>query len=76
MPTKLWLRFEKRERLPKKKTDVYDVYNKEFGDWLGTIRWEFGWRQYAFSAYKSIYSRGCMQQIIDFINELMAERKN
>jgi hypothetical protein len=43
---------------------------------LGQIKWSGRWRQYIFVPDgETDWSRGCLQQIIDFINKLMEERK-
>jgi hypothetical protein len=58
------------------KTDVYDVLSKSSGTILGHIKWYGPWRQYCFmpSPY-CVFNNGCMTDIINFINELMEERK-
>lgn len=59
----------------KPKTNVYNVVSKSDQALLGTIYWEAGWRQYVFDPWrKTIWSRGCLKQVIEFIQELMDER--
>lgn len=60
----------------KPKTNVYSVLSKNNGDILGRIYWYSPWRQYIFHpAPQSIWSRGCLKQVMDFIQKLMDERK-
>ena len=59
----------------KQKTKVYAVQSRSDGDILGEIKWYFGWRQYVFfPADDTIWSRGCLQEIVSFIQKLMDER--
>lgn len=49
------------------KTSVWGVYTKR-GDELGQIRWFGRWRQYVFfPANSTVYSAGCLVDIVDFI---------
>jgi hypothetical protein len=60
----------------KPRTKVYYVKSKSDDKILGEIYWWSPWRQYIFDPWSStIYSRGCMKQIIEFIQKLMDERK-
>ena len=62
----------------KHKTSVYAIVSKSSGDVLGHIRWYFGWRQYIFepeTTEDTIWNRGCLQEVIDFLQRLMDERK-
>lgn len=57
--------------MPGRKTRIYEVCNKQSGAWLGSIRWYGSWRQYCFMpAADTVFSSGCMADIIDFISEL------
>lgn len=61
---------------PGKKTSVWCCLNKRSETVLGYIRWYSAWRQYCyFPALATLYSQGCLKDIIDFINQLMEERK-
>lgn len=43
---------------------------------LGQIYWYGPWRQYIFEPLEeTIWSKGCMQQVQDFLKELMDARK-
>ncbi len=59
-----------------KKTNVWAVFNKSKGAFLGLIRWVGGWRQYIFAPEAATYfSVSCLQDIQDFIKDRMEERK-
>ena len=63
-------------RKPKRKTDIYEVVSSDSGHLLGSIRWYGPWRQYCFSPQgDTIYSGGCLDEIKEFIKELMDKRK-
>ena len=59
------------------KTSVFDVYTKnEKETYLGEIRWYAPWRQYCFYPQdECVFSKGCMNDICDFINRLGELRK-
>ena len=68
--------------IEKPKTSVYGVFSRSSSALLGSIYWEFGWRQYVFEVIKSrdkqekiIWSRGCLKEIIDFIQMIMDAQK-
>ncbi len=59
----------------KPKTKVYGVFTKE-GVILGKIKWYPQWRQYTFFPVTyTVYSQGCLKDIVEFIKKLMKERK-
>ena len=60
----------------KKKTTIWRcLNNKSLGD-LGLIKWYGPWRQYCFlPANGTIFNKGCLEDINDFITQLMEERK-
>ena len=60
----------------KPKTSVFDVYTKSGDDVLGEIKWYAQWRQYCFFPEDDcVFSKGCMNDINDFIAKLMNLRK-
>jgi len=60
----------------KPKTLIYDIFNTNSGDTLGTVKWFANWRQYVFHpADKCIFSRGCLEDIIDFTKRLQDDHK-
>jgi len=66
---KEYVEFELLEKKPK--TNTYVVKTRS-GENLGTISWYFPWRQYVFYPYdQTIWSEGCLQQVTDFIHNLM-----
>jgi len=59
----------------KPKTIVVSVENKLCEE-LGIIEWYAPWRQYCYTAeYGIILAKSCLQDITDFITELMEKRK-
>jgi len=71
---KEYVYFEVAEEKPR--TNVYNVISKSEGIVLGIIYWHAPWRQYIFEAYAGmLWSRGCLKQVINFIQKLMDERK-
>ena len=66
----MYLDFKLVHRKPK--TAVYRVVSKSSGETLGSIYWYGSWRQYVFQPEpETIWSRGCMRQVFDFIQKLM-----
>lgn len=73
---KKYIEFKLVRKLPK--TAIYAVISKSDGAILGHIHWYASWRQYTFSPtieMETEWSRGCLQEIQDFIDKLMAARK-
>jgi hypothetical protein len=61
----------------KRKTAVWQCLNKSTDFSLGTIQWHSAWRQYCFfPEWNTVFNRGCLEDINDFIQQLMDERKN
>lgn len=59
----------------KPKTKIFEVANRKSGIRIGGIEWYGPWRQYCFiPANDTVFSAGCMMDIIDFISELKRER--
>jgi len=68
------LRFHKCFLEKGKKMYRYVVFNEQFDERIGDIRWRGGWRQYVFQALPEIdMSRSCMKELISFIDSLMKE---
>jgi hypothetical protein len=64
------------EQAPKTKTKVFEVKNKVFGDVLGYVKWYAPWRKYCFYVDSDlVFDAGCLWDIQDFMNKLMAERR-
>jgi hypothetical protein len=68
-----YIRMEKIRDLPK--TSVWEVQNKSGEYSIGIIKWNPGWRQYCFFPDpNTVYSNGCLKDIIEFIASLQEER--
>lgn len=63
-------------RIPYKiKTSVWACCNNNSFDQIATIKWYSPWRQYCiFTGDNAVFNRGCLQDITDFITQLMEER--
>lgn len=61
----------------KPKTSVWICYNNRGKYRLGIIRWYPLWRQYCYftTDEEAVYSKGCLEDIIDFIKQLDQKRK-
>lgn len=73
-----YIRFEKIPKDLNRKTDIYKIVTKyDTPEILGSIEWFGRWRKYAFfPAKNTVFEPICLNDIINFINELMEERKN
>lgn len=70
------MRFEVVDVGSKRKTKVYNVVSIEYGTILGRIHWHWPWRQYVFEpSPNTIWSRGCQEEVTNFLEKLMKERK-
>lgn len=60
------------------KTKIFDVIPTEDTTYtLGQVKWYSPWRKYCYFPYiNTIYCPVCLGDIINFIKELMDERKN
>jgi hypothetical protein len=72
-----YIHFDKKFNLAK--TTAWSCINNSGGYELGEVKWNAGWREYCYfplPTYSSVvYSSGCLKDIADFIEQLMAERK-
>jgi len=67
-------RLEKEDK--NKKTDVYSVKNIKSQFVIGLIKWYPSWRQYCFfPSNDTLYSLGCLDNIVDFLRKLKRERE-
>lgn len=58
------------------KTKKWECFNKKHRSYLGEVKWQARWRQYCFYPDGgTIFSAGCMTDIIHFIRQLMDEYK-
>lgn len=69
---------------PKRKTRIFQVTNKEFGDYLGDIKWYGPWRKYCFftkaildhsKPVQFIFESTCLQDIAKVLNDLMINHR-
>jgi len=68
-----YIKFEIAELKPK--TEVYNIYSNN-GVMLGQVKWFAQWRQYTFfPTNETIFSKGCLRDIEDFIQSCMDLRK-
>jgi len=64
-----YINFELIEQKPK--TGVCKCCNNKSNIELGIIKWYSPWRQYCyFPTCPAIYSKGCLDDINDFINQI------
>lgn len=60
----------------KGKTKRFEIISKHSGYVLGRIAWYNAWRQYTFSpTSKTVWNRDCLEDINNFLQQLMDERK-
>lgn len=58
------------------KTKRFEIISKSQSVDLGIIKWNSNWRQYCFyPSDQTLWSRDCLKDIQDFLNNLMEERK-
>jgi hypothetical protein len=58
------------------KTQIWHVYSKNHGSFLGYIKWFGRWRQYAFfPSPETVWNPECLRDICDFIRNLMDDRR-
>ena len=61
----------------KKDTQTWFCISNKYEYFLGVIKWFPKWRQYCFfPEEETVFSIGCMNDIVDFINQLNEERKS
>jgi len=61
---------------PTRKTKSFACRSNNTDTPLGDIQWERAWRQYCFfPVHLTVFSKGCLNDIADFIKQLMDERK-
>lgn len=59
-----------------KKTRIYAIRNCKSQLIIGYIKWYGAWRQYCFfPESETVFSKGCLEDICNFIKRLMEERK-
>ena len=69
------LYFVEAPALRRNKTQRWTVRSVRSGTQLGTIKWHAPWRQYCyFDDINALYSRGCLRDIAEFLEEQMVAR--
>jgi hypothetical protein len=69
-----YIQFELIEQKPK--TSVWVCKNIRANQELGQVKWYPAWRSYCyFPTVQAVYNDGCLKDIVDFIKQLMDERK-
>ena len=70
-----YIRFEQVPN-PGRRTGVYTVISRDYDNTLGIIKWHGPWRQYVFwPRPNTLWSIGCLEEINQFIAELMESRR-
>ena len=60
----------------KRKTKVWEIYNKDNGSYLGRVSWYPGWRKYCFgAAMTTVFEEDCLRDIAKFLEDATAARK-
>jgi len=71
-----YIHFVRRQEIETGKTQIWDCCNKSIEVGLGRIKWHGSWRQYCFFPTEdTLFSQGCLKDIVHFIGQLMDERK-
>ena len=71
---KSYIKFVEIEKKPK--TSGYEVQARSGGR-LATIKWSGPWRRYCFLPDgETMWSTGCLQEVQDFIENLMESRRS
>ena len=72
-----WIEFENRMVEYGRKTSIWFVRAKEYGDKLGEVKWFGRWRKYCFfSEPHSVFEQDCLRDIADFIGAKTKEHRN
>lgn len=65
-----------RQDVKKRLTLVYHCRNIKSRDLLGFVQWSRNWKQYCFYPEGStIFNRGCLMDVYDFLDGLMEDRR-
>lgn len=66
----------KTKKMILRKTSIWSCMSKRGRDLLGIVKWYGPWRQYCFfPTDPTVFSAGCMADIIDFIKKADDERR-
>lgn len=76
-PKKRWLNFINLNAVyPNRKTNTFEIHNKENGSNLGEIKWDTGWRCYVFDDGEIKLAEGCLYELFEKMLSLRLEREN
>ncbi len=70
-----YIRFEHCGKTPSGKADIYSCVNQSSGVKIGEVRWYSHWRRYCYLPNsETVYSAGCLNDLVLFICGLMCDR--
>jgi hypothetical protein len=58
---------------PKPKTKVWQIWSKS-GSYLGEVKYHAPWRQYCYLIDEVVFSRSCLQDLVNFMEEHKDDR--
>lgn len=71
-----YLNFKDEGRIaPGAVTHKFTVTNRAKGHFLGTVKWMWNWRKYAFFTADIVLDEGCMTELIEFMSGLTQAQK-
>lgn len=73
----VWINFTKFPKSDNKKTEIWEITDKNHTVILGYIKWHAAWRKYCFFPEgKTVWDNKCLQEVQEFVDEKMREHKN
>lgn len=70
---------EKSKKEEKRITDIWNVFNKHDGDFLGEVKWYSHWRKYCLytsdTYFTHIFEETCLRDTADFIEARTKEHR-
>ena len=70
------IRFELTTSDMQCRTQIWNCFNIRSVSAIGSVRWDGQWRQYVFCpCFGTIYTKGCLCDISDFIRAITKERR-
>lgn len=71
-----WIRIDFEKKTKSGKTMIFYVRNKKYSDFLGWIKWNTGYRKYAFYPEENTYyEEDCLKNLSEFLDKLNKECK-
>jgi len=72
-----YFHFEVWPKTQLNKTQTWFCYSNSSKDILGVVKWFGKWRRYCFFPEgETVFSSGCLNDIVDFVNQLNEKHKN